>query len=79
MNRRDRRKLGATGRYPQGVLNGDDEGELQLGVALDPLDGLVHVNFGKPVAWFALPPELAITFARSLLKHAGAKRVEIEF
>jgi hypothetical protein len=64
-------KLGATGRHPQGVLNSDDEGELQMAVAFDPLDGLVHVEFGKPVAWLALPPENAVALAKTLLKHAS--------
>jgi hypothetical protein len=70
-------KLGATGKFPQGQLNADDEGELRFGVTRDPLDGLVHINFAKPVGWLALPPELAISFALLLLKHAGVKRVEI--
>jgi len=47
--------------------------------AADSLAGNVQVNFGKPVAWFALPPATAIELAKLLAKHAGAKRVEIEF
>ncbi len=54
-------KLGATGNYPQGVLEAHDEGELRLAVAYD-----------KPVAWLGLPPEQAVAIAHSLLKHAGA-------
>lgn len=67
----NKRDMGATGRFPQGVLNEDDEGELRMGVARDPKTGLVNINFGKPVAWFALPPENAIALARTILKHAG--------
>jgi hypothetical protein len=37
-----------------------------------------RTNFGKPIAWFAMPPEHAINFARLLLRHAGVKKVEIE-
>jgi hypothetical protein len=74
----NKRPLGATGLHPDGVLNDHDEGELKFGIARDPVDGLVHVNFGKPVAWFAFPPQDAIGLARLLLKHAGAKKVEIE-
>jgi hypothetical protein len=70
-------KLGATGQYPDGSLGPHDEGALQMAVAHDS-KGLVHVNFGKEVAWFALPPEQAINFARLILRHAGAKKVEIE-
>jgi hypothetical protein len=75
----NKRPFGATGTFPQGVLNDDDEGALKIGVAFDKKDGLVHINFGKPVAWTAFPPEMAVQLARILLKHAGAKTVEIGF
>ena len=69
--------IGATGKYPDGSMGPHDEGELQFGVARDSR-GNVHVNFGKDVSWFALPPATAVALARLLLKHAGAKKVEIE-
>lgn len=75
----NKRPFGATGTFPQGVLNDDDQGALKIGVAFDAKDGLVHLEFGKPVAWTAFPPEMATQLARSLLKHAGAKTVEISF
>lgn len=68
----DDKKLGPTGQFPDGKLNADDEGEIQLGVTHDA-DGLVRVNFGKPIAWLAMPKETAIMFAHMLLKHAGVK------
>ena len=70
-------KLGATGKFPDGKLHPGDEGQLTFGVARDS-KGLIHINFGKEISWLAMPPEVAINLARSLLKHAGAKRVEIE-
>jgi hypothetical protein len=70
-------KLGATGKYPHGSLGPHDEGALQMAVAHDR-QGNVHVNFGNEVSWFALPPDQAINFARLILRHAGAKKVEIE-
>ncbi len=70
-------KLGATGQFPDGKINRSDEGGIALGVAYDPTKNLVRIDFGKPVAWLALPPESAIEFAKLLLKHAGAKKVEI--
>lgn len=73
----NKRPFGATGTFPQGVLNDDDQGALKIGVAFSKTDGLVHLQFGKPVAWTAFPPEMAITLARSLLKHAGVKSFEI--
>jgi hypothetical protein len=63
-----KRKFGATGNFPEGKLGDDDEGELRFGVAHD--DQLVHVDFGKPVKWFAMPPDLALQLASMLTKHA---------
>jgi hypothetical protein len=68
----NKREIGATGAFPQGRLTDDDEGELKMAVGFDKLSGLVRVEFGKPVAWLALPPENAIALARAILKRAGA-------
>ena len=70
-------KLGATNKFPRGKLHPGDEGELQFAIGRDS-KGLVHVNFGKDVSWFALPPETAIQLAKSLLHHAGVKKLEIQ-
>lgn len=72
-----RPRLGATGEYPHGKINPDDEGALNVGVAADGM-GNVHVDFGKPVSWFTMPSEQAINFAKLILTHAGAKNIEIE-
>jgi hypothetical protein len=71
--------LGATGYFPQGHLSDDDEGELKIAIAYDGLDGIVRVEFGKPVAWLGLPPPEAIEFAKLLLRKAGAKKIEVTF
>ena len=72
-----KRILGATGKFPMPAINDDDEGELRMAVARDTVNGLVRLEFGKPVAWLALPPPEAMELAKLLLKHAGAKTVEI--
>lgn len=64
--------LGATGQFPDGKLVHEDEGELRLGVAHDQ-DNVI-INFGKPVAWLALPPVEAKAFAAMILKHAEQVR-----
>lgn len=69
-------KLGATGTYPEGSLGPHDEGGIQMAVAHDS-KGLVHVNFGKDVSWFAVPPAQAINLAKMLMTHAGAKKIEV--
>jgi hypothetical protein len=73
----NKRQTGATGTFPYGHLNDDDQGALKIAVAYDKLDGIVRVDFGKPVAWLGLPKDQTIAFARALLKHAGASKVEI--
>lgn len=71
-----RPKLGATGTFPEGSLGPHDEGAIQMAVAHDS-KGLVHVNFGKDVSWFAVPPEQAINLGKLLMSHAGAKKIEV--
>jgi len=60
--------FGATGKFPEGKLNADDEGELQLGIANDGQK--IIVQFGTPVSWFGLGPVQARDFASLLIHHA---------
>lgn len=62
-------KLGRTERFPHGKSRADDEGELRF--AVGSKDGLVEVNFGTPVAWLSMPPDLALQFAQALTEHAN--------
>jgi hypothetical protein len=62
------RELGATGRFPEGKLRSDDDGELQFGIAHQ--GGHVIVNFGVPVTWLGLPPRKARELASLLVHHA---------
>ena len=74
----NKRPIGATGDFPQGQLSDDDQGGIRMGIAYDRLNGIVRIEFGKPVAWLGLPPPEAVAFARLILKNAGAKKIEIE-
>lgn len=60
-------QLGATGKFPDGKLNDDDEGELRL--MISKKGDNVHIDFGKPVAWMAFTKEDAIALGLSLIKH----------
>jgi hypothetical protein len=62
-------KPGATGEFSDGKIGPNDEGDLICGVATDPETGLVHVNFGKPIAWIAMRPVQARGFALLILEH----------
>lgn len=68
----NKRTFGATGQFPQGKVEDSDEGELRMGVAYDKLNGIVRVEFGKPVAWLGLPPPEARRLAELLLRNANA-------
>ena len=50
-----------------GILINDDEGGINIGIAANAKDGKVHIQFGGPVAWLAMPPEMAIQIAVSLI------------
>jgi hypothetical protein len=62
---------GATGEFPFGKLDNSDEGELTIGIDAD-IHGNVRLEFGKPVAWLAMPPAQAASFARLLLRFSTA-------
>jgi hypothetical protein len=57
--------LGATGEYPHGRLNEEDEGELRCSIHTE--GGKVVLNFGKEVAWIAITPGQARQLAAHLL------------
>lgn len=61
--------LGATGQFPEGKLNKDDEGEIRFVVGHSP-EGQVILDFGKEVKWLGMPPEGARQLAAILLLHA---------
>jgi len=73
----DRRKImpdpvgpGSTGKFPEGKLRDDDEGEIR--VALTAIDGKIIIDFGKPVKWIGLGPTDAILLGENLVKRGKA-------
>jgi hypothetical protein len=63
-------KLGATGRFPYGRTGPDDEGELAAALAVDRANGVIRIEFGKPVGWLSLPSGHARALAKILLEKA---------
>ena len=61
--------LGDTGRYPQGALTKDDEGELKFAVVRH--GNKIVLSFGKPVEWIGFDSDQAIELAQLLIKRAG--------
>lgn len=62
--------IGATGRFPQGHLSPEDEGELALAVGV--MDGKVILNFGKPVMWIGFDADQARQLAQMIYDKAGS-------
>lgn len=60
--------LGATGKFPDGKLNNDDQGEIKIGVTVT--DERVVIAFGKPVEWIGLTREQAIQIGQTLIDRA---------
>ena len=60
--------IGATGEFPDGKLNENDEGGLQM--AIFTKDENLIIEFGKPVHWLGMSKAEAKEFARAILKKA---------
>jgi len=67
--------LGATGKFPEGKLNENDEGEIKIGVT--SMDGKVVIEFGKSVQWIGFTPEQARQIAYSLQRNALSAEAEV--
>lgn len=61
---------GATGNYPDGLLNAIDEGEIKF--AITAIEDRVVLNFGSPVHWIGFTRAQALAVANSLTKHAAS-------
>jgi hypothetical protein len=59
---------GPTGDHPRGKIAEDDEGALNCVVSHG--QGVVRVDFGKTLAWFAMDPDHAVAFASAIMAHA---------
>ena len=55
--------------YPDGKITDTDEGVATMAVGV--LNDLVEVNFLKPTAWIALPPDEAVSFGLALIQSAS--------
>lgn len=66
------RKLGATGKFPEGKLTDMDEGEIAF--AVFHKDGKVILDFGTQVTWMGMNPGQAVELGKLLLKHAKKAR-----
>lgn len=56
------------GEHPNGRLNSDDAGALPLMITNE--NGVVKMEFPKPVAWIGFTGDQAMEIAQTLMKHA---------
>lgn len=63
---------GATGRFPGGRINSDDEGEIQF--VIGHVRDKVIINFGKEVSWLGMDADQAEAMAKLLHKCAKKAR-----
>ncbi len=63
-------KLGATGNFPYGKLDPNDEGEIAVAIAADPRHGVVRFEFGKLIRFLCLPAKHARELAAALVSKA---------
>lgn len=61
--------LGATGKYPQGKISENDEGELKVGITT--VNNKIVVSFGKSVTWIGMTKEEALGLAEILTERAN--------
>jgi hypothetical protein len=60
--------LGATGRYPEGKLREDDEGEITIGITV--YEGKVIMDLGGDMGWVGFTPEQSRHIASTLQRRA---------
>lgn len=60
--------LGATGKFPDGKLTDNDEGQIKMAVGTHK--GQVILNFGTPVSWIGFTPREARQLAELLRQHS---------
>ncbi len=65
-------QLGPTGKFPQGKLDEDDMGELNIRVSTDRARDIVEIVFGTSVTWLGMLAGDARVLALALLKCADA-------
>lgn len=63
--------LGATGEFPKGKINEDDQGELRVALGINKEHKRIIVDFGKEVAWLGMGADEARALAAGLIDVAN--------
>jgi len=62
----DNKKVGPTGKFPEGKISPDDKGELGIHISIDDKNKQVRLDFKEPIVWLSFGPEMGIQFAACL-------------
>jgi hypothetical protein len=54
--------------YPKGRINADDEGQVSVGIALDPSSNRIIINYFKPIKWVGLDKDAALQMIQTIAK-----------
>jgi len=71
------RRPDRAGQPPDGKTISGEESKVGISIGSDGQNN-VHFYFGKPITFLGMAQVSAVSFAREILKAAGAKKVEIE-
>lgn len=63
------KQLGATGQFPNGKIDENDEGEIKI--AIGSKSGTVFIEFGTSVRWIGFTPQQARQVAATIIEHAN--------
>jgi hypothetical protein len=64
-------KVGPTGKFPDGKINDNDDGELRFSVGIDRQAKNVVIDFGIPIKWLALPKKTTLELSKLLADKAN--------
>jgi hypothetical protein len=62
--------IGPTGSFPKGKIDEDDKGGLAVAISTNREKGIIKIEFGTYLTWFALRADEARHLAKELLERA---------
>lgn len=69
---REQQDRSAKRQWPEGRIEGSDDGQIAFKIESDPDTEIIKLDFGKQVTWLGMGPKDAIELAQLLIKHARA-------
>lgn len=64
------KKFGPLKSHSEGKIRSDDEGDIAIGIAADPRNRIIRIEFGTTISWLGLPANKARELAKLLVEKA---------